>query len=616
MKSLSISAVLVFFTCVLQAQVIQNRGFEEWDSLEVENLNGYESSVYEAVFAVDSSNVVKTNDALIGNYAIHLQTVANNEDTLFAYIINGDIDGLSGGQAYNQRPDSLIGFYKYNVEPGDTALIVLSFRHDTTENGTAMALITGSQGAYIRFALPISWSDTLAPDSLIFAAASSNAINEFGITPGSELFLDGLQLINALGDTLNPILNADFENWTMKTSFIPSEWFSSLSDPYSIMIEAVKRTNDAYSGNYAIELTTHIVDGDTMLGYVATYDWMDFSGGDAFSRQIDTLFGYYKYFPQATDSASVFMRFYNASDTTSRGMLLGASQNYSLFELPFNLNFIPDVVQIGFLSSTGRPSNVADGSRLIIDEIDFRICDLPDAPLSLVGDTLACENSQMLQYVAGAATGATSFKWVLPTGFAFSGDSIGDTVLVNVNTKFSGEIKLSGEVYCGLGPEISLFVHVDSIPDQPLIVKVNNDTLGVSVSASSYRWFHNGIALSAQTQRIKASKSGEYSVVALNENCASDTSNIFAFIVAGASTRGEDQIRIYPNPARDVVSIQSADDVIESASLYSLNSSELMLQIRPESNQCQMDLSLMTAGVYVINIQTSNSNFVIKIIRE
>src|SRR5437868_14468817 len=102
-------------------------------------------------------NVSKTNDSRQGAFAVQLNTILYGTDTAGAYIGNGDPSHPAGqGIPYNQKPSSLRFFYKCNVLPGDSALMILFFKSGGVVISQHIKKITGTQNTYKLDSIPLS----------------------------------------------------------------------------------------------------------------------------------------------------------------------------------------------------------------------------------------------------------------------------------------------------------------------------------------------------------------------------------------------------------------------------------------------------------------------------
>lgn len=219
-------------------------------------------------------------------------------------------------------------------------------------------------------------------DSLTIGLASANAVDDnFSVTPGSWIQFDNFSF-DGFGITEN-MPNADFENWSEVSIEEPTNWFT-----YNVALKAffgndyVQRYVPGYAGNSAVKITT-ISFSDGQIGFISNGfegGEGEFEGGVPYFNQVDTLCGYYIYQPAAgsNDSAIVSLVFSaSGSEIAYAPQLLGATAEYTYFEIPFFLFQTPDQVRIDISSSKFEQNLAYNGSTLIIDELQFK-----SAPLS------------------------------------------------------------------------------------------------------------------------------------------------------------------------------------------------------------------------------------------
>ena len=113
-----------FFTIIAQ-NTIPNGGFENWVSSSYDNLDNFTTPIGESIFILGSATTLKSTDSQSGNFSVRLETKTNGLDTMFGFFTTGEF-GQSNGFPYNQRPDSIHGFFKCNVKAGDTAVFYSS----------------------------------------------------------------------------------------------------------------------------------------------------------------------------------------------------------------------------------------------------------------------------------------------------------------------------------------------------------------------------------------------------------------------------------------------------------------------------------------------------------
>ena len=72
---------------------------------------------------------------------------------------------------------------------------------------------------------------------------------------------------------------------------------------------------------------------------------------------------------------------------------------------------------------------------------------------------------------------------------------------------------------------------------------------------------------------------------------------------------------MYPNPAKDIVNI-AADEAILAVTLHTMAGAMMMRVDGNESNQMQIDVTALPAGVYLATVATENLATTLKLIVE
>jgi hypothetical protein len=382
MKRLLLSISAVLSICNSFAQTVPNGGFENWyNNIYFEEPNFGLTSNLQSYFSIESGNVSKTTDAFAGNYAAKLTTVAAPNDTLQGIIVIGTPNGstINGGIPINVRPDSLKCHAKFNIQPNDTASIIVGFRKlgFVDPIGFAQINFTGNQNSYQEYKAFITWFDaTTVPDTLFGYFVSSN-VNQYPSIPGSEIYIDNVGFTGAVGAP-----NTDFETWTTVQSIEPENWWT----PNFALINqmpCVTQSTDAHSGQYALRIENVLsLNGDT-IGFASNGYFIneDFAGGMAVTQNPTKVTGYYKYTPAGNDTALVGI-FITKFDATfgysvrldSSLVKLPAAANYTYFEAPLFYNGWPtaDSLNITFASGNfqGDTSLLVVGSVLLVDDIE------------------------------------------------------------------------------------------------------------------------------------------------------------------------------------------------------------------------------------------------------
>jgi hypothetical protein len=364
------------------AQIVPNGGFENWtlDYYYDEPNFGITSNL-QCFYNLQMGNVQKTNDAFAGNFAARLVTMQASIDTIPGIILVGTPSGNSilGGIPINARPDSLKCYAKFNIQPNDTATIVVGFRKTGFIDpiGVAELTFTGVQNSYLEYKALIFWADSFTVPDTLFAIFASSRIGNSPIIPGSELFIDNVGFTGAVGTP-----NSDFENWTTVESLEPDNWWT----PNFALINqtpCVTQSTDAHTGQYALRIENVLTDFGDTLGFASNGNFTNnnFNGGMAIIQNPIKVTGYYKYSPIGNDTAlvGVYISKFDATfgisvDLDSSLIKLPAAATYTYFEVPLYYNGWPiaDSLNITFASGNFQDdiSLLVPGSVLLVDDIE------------------------------------------------------------------------------------------------------------------------------------------------------------------------------------------------------------------------------------------------------
>ncbi|MCD4747046.1 MAG: T9SS type A sorting domain-containing protein [Bacteroidales bacterium] len=374
-------SLIMFISLKTFSQSIPNGSFENWTfETHYEEPDTFVSTNSQSYICTGIANVTKTTDSHTGNYAVKLETIECNDETIFGGLFIGTPGdgGLIGGVPYTERPDSLKGYVKYGLEVNDTAYIFLLFKINGIPLGVAMQAFYGTQSNYSEFTLPITWlAPYIQPDTLAAVIVSSNL--DFLQYAGSYIYVDALELTGV--STLFP--NGDFENWSDISSDEPDEWLTS-NFWTNFTDLAVTKTTDSYDGNYALRLENVETMWNDVFGAITNGGFGDDGpfGGMPVSQNPDILSGYYKYFPEGPDTAlaSITLFWYDSSmDSTimleEQVLKLPAVSSYTYFEVPVQYNFLPiaDTVNLAFASGNIEEDSayVGLGSVLYLDALEL-----------------------------------------------------------------------------------------------------------------------------------------------------------------------------------------------------------------------------------------------------
>src|SRR5690606_17397473 len=99
-----------------------------------------------------------------------------------------------------------------------------------------------------------------------------------------------------------------------------------------------------------------------------------------------------------------------------------------------------------------------------------------------------------------------------------------------------------------------------SLAELDPVITVDGVVLGTTINYASYQWLRNGAIIGGADQpEYTVTENGDYQVIVTNEGGCVDTSDVYVVdnVSINRLANLSAQIRIYPNPARDIVYILS-----------------------------------------------------------
>lgn len=144
-------------------------------------------------------------------------------------------------------------------------------------------------------------------------------------------------------------------------------------------------------------------------------------------------------------------------------------------------------------------------------------------------------------------------------------------------------------------------VAVNALPTPA--ITLNQQTLTVTSSFSTYQWYFNGTAINgANASSYTPTQVGNYYVVVTDVNGCSNKSNTINVTNVGVrNITSNIAIHVYPNPTSNIVNIEAPVKV--NVIISDLSGKKLM----EEKNATRIDLGDMSAGVYMMTILDSDN---------
>jgi hypothetical protein len=376
MKKILLCAASIAVVMSSQAQEtnVVNRGFETWNDKTYSHLTGLTDAIDERLNygAPDSLVLEKSTDAKEGSYSLILSSkesgAGNDKDTSSGYFIVGvwGDSGPEGGVPFTLAADTMRGWYKCDVMPGDTAWMILNLKMGGSVIAGGQYPIVGTQSTWKQFAFGTNYSAGVV-DTLFLAVTCSNIVGDDdseGI-PGSWLQIDDMSFTTNSGGSAT-FTNAGFESWTDTTI--------STIDYWNTLDLTLNKSTSVNSGSYAAELEvkeinhgdgTKEIIGGILVNY--NFDGNNKEGGTAFTAMPSKLEWYWDVTPAANDTGWVVIEFFK------NGSLIGGYQKqmytvtsgYQPESMTITLPQNPDTFKITVYAGDSV------GSKMIIDDINL-----------------------------------------------------------------------------------------------------------------------------------------------------------------------------------------------------------------------------------------------------
>jgi len=262
MRKIISSFFILFAITNSIAQQVPNRSFEDWNIDHFDDLLYYFDSSNEGSHAI-----FKMTDAYEGNYSVKLQTHSTSTDTIPGFFINFDPESFTGGFPYTSHVDSVTFRYKANLIAQDSAIFLALFKNNQSVIGGKIIKIAADRNTntWTRYSFPTDMPSNIQPDTLMLGVASSNAIDEIGMEPGSWIQIDDIQFIDNSGGTPNSIPNQGFEQWQDLDVEKPQDWFTSLEWDISTTPLSIEKITNVTDGNYAVKFENVITNSQDII---------------------------------------------------------------------------------------------------------------------------------------------------------------------------------------------------------------------------------------------------------------------------------------------------------------------------------------------------------------
>ena len=340
-----------------------------------------------------------------------------------------------------------------------------------------------------------------------------------------------------------------------------------------------------------------------------------------------------------TEAVPAMPVFINGNDTVCEG----SSQTYFIDAVPGATGYAWDLTfgtAFGFDSTTititalhsGYPNdfitvsayNNCGNSDMLT--LLVKVNDLPYQPNRIFGNNLVCRGSNQTYFI-DTVPGATSYTWMIPTGWI--GNSNTSSINVNVGNE-TGNISVRANNSCGSGAFVSLPVLFDTIPAKPGTINGNvyvaagekhGYSVDITIRPPGYNWSLSGggnltAGQSPHKIEIDWQTPGTYvlSVNAVN-SCGVSTEQKINITVSGANEKDPYSLQLYPNPSTGQFFLKAKriqDKLINVAVLNMAGQLVFLSGKKQGTNDYSqlINLDKMAIGLYAVKIMIDDKTYV------
>jgi len=161
------------------------------------------------------------------------------------------------------------------------------------------------------------------------------------------------------------------------------------------------------------------------------------------------------------------------------------------------------------------------------------------------------------------------------------------------------------------------FVEVNPIPETPTITRVEN-TLFSNADEGNQWYNQDGIIPGAIEKEFTPTENGTYFTIVTLENCSSDPSNTIFIdnLSIGGNAIRDGQFSLFPNPAKDQLTIKNEQIGINSVILIDMLGKKVINVQQNNVNEVTINLTKIQTGLYQVRIETEKGIYTSKIIKQ
>lgn len=235
-------------------------------------------------------------------------------------------------------------------------------------------------------------------------------------------------------------------------------------------------------------------------------------------------------------------------------------------------------------------------------------------------DTVYCSNTDTIHLSVSMVNNASQYFWSILPANAGTVSSNGINAGLALDALYDGPLSIScyAANFCNnspTSPPLHLTIH--AAPTVNAIAAIaSNQVEATVINQSNFNWYLDGVPLPYPNSTIiNCQGIGSYSVVANNAFCSDSLAEFISCVITAATEKTGSTIKIYPNPAKAMLYIESAGNEPNYIKVYDYTG-KVLQESTVSGKVSSLNLNELNSGCYFITIQSHNSYFSSKIIIE
>ncbi|MGE0638484.1 MAG: YCF48-related protein [Bacteroidia bacterium] len=294
---------------------------------------------------------------------------------------SGGLPVFYGGCPFTSRPDSVIFYLNYYLNPLDSGMFLLHLRNGSTVVSGEFKAITGNSGGnFQRFSFPVNYLSAESPDTIVVGFTTFSPFSSVQPDHSDNFMI--MDEISFYPPVTNAGCNVNFENWIDFPFDNLKHWHyvkSIFIDPDDIEgSQRVLKTEGYEPEGSAVELRNSTYANLWLSGDISNNPNKDMFGGNyhgtPVSRRYQFLNGYYKYLPAEGDSLMIDVSMFKNTAAIGHGFFVGADSVNLFTSFDISINYydetsLPDSAIINI--RTNNMGSPLGASKLVVDRLSF-----------------------------------------------------------------------------------------------------------------------------------------------------------------------------------------------------------------------------------------------------